>query len=106
MNNRPTTLNLPGHLPYPLTVTSLLVKPGAKIKKHEGLLVYKFRSYVSEDNDDLPDQKSVRKEMLDQFDSPWEGLLTHWLITEGTVVSSSRSHCNGFTLTTVNRSCL
>jgi hypothetical protein len=89
MNKRPTTLHLPGHLPFPVTITSLLVKPDSEIKKHDGLFVYKFLATVSEDRDGEEDTP-VRKEMVEQFDSPWEGILTEWHITEGTVVSSSR----------------
>jgi len=90
MNNPPTTLHFPGHLPFPVTITSLLVHPKSPIKKHDGLLVYKFFSYVSEDGDDGED-RPVRKEMVEQFDSPWEGVLTDWFVKEGSVVSSSRS---------------
>jgi RNA polymerase II subunit A C-terminal domain phosphatase len=89
MNKRPTTLHLPGHLPFPITITSLLVKPDSQIKKHDGLLVYKFLATVSDDRDGEEDTP-VRKEMVEQFDSPWEGILTEWHITEGAVVSSSR----------------
>jgi hypothetical protein len=89
MNNRPTTLHLPGHLPYPITITSFLLKPDSPIKKHDGLLVYKFWSYVSEEQEDQ-EEKSVRKEMVEQFDSPWEGVLTEWLVKEGAVISSAR----------------
>lgn len=89
MNNRPTILHLPGHLPYPITISSLLVKPDSPIKKHDGLLVYKFFAYESEEQDDQEEQ-SVRKERVEQFDSPWEGILTEWLVKEGTVVNSSK----------------
>ena len=92
MNNRPTTLHLPGHLPYPITITSLLVNPDSPIKKHDGLLVYKFYTTSSEeDADDQYDREPGRnKEMVDQFDSPWEGILTEWHIKEGTIVHSAR----------------
>ena len=90
MNNRPTTLHLPGHLPFPITISSLLVKADSPIKKHEGLLVYKFFSYVSEEQDDSRREKQVRREMVEQFDSPWEGILTEWLVKEGSVIASSR----------------
>lgn len=92
MNNRPTTLRLPGHLPYPITITSLLVRPDSPIKKHDGLLVYKFYTTSSEeDRDDQDEREPERnKEMVDQFDSPWEGILTEWLIKEGDTVHSSR----------------
>jgi RNA polymerase II subunit A C-terminal domain phosphatase len=89
MNNRPTTLHLPGHLPYPIIVSSLLVKPESPIKKHDGLLVYKFFVDESEEQDDQ-EVKPVKKEMVEQFDSPWEGILTEWLVKEGTVVQSSK----------------
>lgn len=63
--------------------------PDTPIKKHDGLLVYKFFSNVTEDGDDGED-RSVQKEMVEQFDSPWEGVLTEWFINEGSVISSSR----------------
>jgi hypothetical protein len=90
MNNRPTTFHLPSHLPFPITISSFLVKPDSPIKKHDGLLVYKFFTYVSEDQNDREEEKQVKKEMVEQFDSPWEGILTEWLVEEGTVVSSAR----------------
>ena len=89
MDNPPRTQHLPGHLPFPVTITSLLVQPDTRIRKHDGLLVYKFFSYVSEDGDDGED-RAVRKEMVEQFDSPWEGVLTEWFVKEGSVVASSR----------------
>jgi RNA polymerase II subunit A C-terminal domain phosphatase len=89
MNNRPTILHLPGHLPYPITISSLLVKPDSTIRKHDGLLVYKFFAYESEEQDDQ-EEKPVRKERVEQFDSPWEGILTEWLVKEGTIVNSSK----------------
>src|SRR5271170_5521782 len=89
MNNRPTILHLPSHLPYPITISSLLVRPDSPIKKHDGLLVYKFFAYESEEQDDQEEQP-VRKERVEQFDSPWEGILTEWLVKEGTIVNSSK----------------
>ena len=89
MNNRPTILHLPGHLPYPITISSLLVKPDSPIKKHDGLLVYKFFAFESEVQGDRT-ERSVRREMVEQFDSPWEGILTEWLVEEGTIVHSSK----------------
>jgi RNA polymerase II subunit A C-terminal domain phosphatase len=95
MNNRPTALNLPGHLPYPITITSLLVKPDSPIKKHDGLLIYKFFSQVSEEQEEDQDEKHVRKEMVEQFDSPWEGVLKEWHVKEGSVISSTRLNSMG-----------
>jgi|SRR5579859_4283689 len=89
MDNPPRTQHFPGHLPFPITITSLLVRPGTPIRKHDGLLVYKFISNVMEDGEDGED-RSVQKEMVEQFDSPWEGVLTDWFIKEGSVISSSR----------------
>jgi RNA polymerase II subunit A C-terminal domain phosphatase len=98
MNNKsPTTLHLPGHLPFPVTITSLLIKSGSTIKKHEGLLVYKF--VVSENGEDDGESSSsgkerssiMRKEMFEQFDSSWEGTIKEWYVKEGATISSSRS---------------
>src|SRR5437773_10100974 len=94
MNNRPTTLHLPSHLRFPITISSFLVKPDSSIKKHDGLLVYKFFASVSEEQDEDEDEegrKQVRKEMVEEFDSPWEGILTEWFVQEGSVVTSARS---------------
>ena len=90
MNNRPTTLHLPSHLPFPITISSLLIKPDSPIKKHDRLLVYKFFSMVSEEQDDVEEERQVKKEMVEQFDSPWEGILSEWFLEEGSVVSSAR----------------
>ena len=92
MNKRPTTLQLPAHLPYPITITSLLVKPDSLIRKHDVLLVYKFFAYVNEDRDDQDDQEEPpeKREMVEQFDSSWEGILTEWHVKVGSVISSSR----------------
>ena len=89
MNKSATTLHLPAHLPFPVTIASFLVTPGSSVRKHDGLLVYKF--YVTEEQDDDQDHPVlVRKEMVEQFDSPWEGILKEWLVKEGATVSSSR----------------
>lgn len=91
MNNRPTTLHLPAHLPFPITISSLLASPQDPIRKHDGLLVYKFYALESEEQDDDSDApKQVTKEIFEQFDSPWEGIFHGWLVEEGTVVASAR----------------
>ena|ERR1700737_2346911 len=89
MNQRPTTLHVPGHLPFPITVTSLLVQPGQSIKKHDRLLVYKFLALADEEQADA-EEAPVRKEMVEQFDSPWEGVVTEWHVKEGSVIASSK----------------
>jgi hypothetical protein len=92
MNNRPTTLHLPAHLPFPITISSLLAKPQDPIRKHDGLLVYKFYALETEEQDDDAEApKQVTKEIFEQFDSPWEGIFNEWLVKEGTVVASARS---------------
>jgi len=91
MNNRPTTLHLPAHLPFPITISSLLVKPQTPIRKHDGLLVYKFSALESEEQDDGSEgRKDVRRQIFEQFDSPWEGIFDNWFVEEGSVVTSAR----------------
>ena len=51
-----------------------------------------------DEEDDDEGHKQVRKEMVEQFDSPWEGILTEWLVQEGSVVASARSDSNSFFL--------
>jgi RNA polymerase II subunit A-like phosphatase len=90
MNERPTTLHFPGHLPFPITVTSLLVQPQSAIRKHDRLLVYKFvPNNVIEEQSDVENISIPNKEMVDQFDSPWDGVVTEWHVKEGSVVHSS-----------------
>jgi hypothetical protein len=88
MNQRPSILHFPAHLPFPITITSLLVQPDATIKKHDGLLVYKFNSFLAEEQGES--DELVRKDMVEQFDSPWEGVVTEWHVKEGTIITSSR----------------
>jgi hypothetical protein len=91
MNNRPTTLHLPAHLPFPITISSLLARPQDPIRKHDGLLVYKFNALEAEEQDDDSEAPTqVTKEIFEQFDSPWEGIFNEWLVNEGTVVASAR----------------
>jgi RNA polymerase II subunit A-like phosphatase len=102
MNERPTTLHFPGHLPFPITVTSLLVQPQSAIRKHDRLLVYKFVPNVSDELAD-GDNVSIRKEMVEQFDSPWDGVVTEWHVSEGSVVHSSSYSLALVCLTLANR---
>ena len=91
MNNRPTTLHLPAHLPFPITISSLLVTPRTPIRKHDGLLVYKFSTLESEERDAGSEgPKDVRRQIFEQFDSPWEGVFDKWFVEEGSVVTSAR----------------
>src|SRR5579859_2576083 len=89
MNNRPTTLSLPGHLPYPITITSLLLQAETTVKKHDGLLVYKFIPRGEEEVEEGEERPPTVKETFEQFDSPWEGILTEWHVKEGSVVNNA-----------------
>ncbi|WWC91528.1 uncharacterized protein L201_006474 [Kwoniella dendrophila CBS 6074] len=49
MSDPPTQLSLPSILPYPITITRLLVKPGDSVKRGSNLLEYSFMSKEQKD---------------------------------------------------------
>jgi RNA polymerase II subunit A C-terminal domain phosphatase len=76
-------VHLGSRLHYPITITKLLKSPGDTIRKQENIIEYKFswRRRVNED-------EWVDETTYTEFDSPAEGVLKQWRITEGMVVNA------------------
>ncbi|TFB02915.1 RNA polymerase II subunit A C-terminal domain phosphatase [Trichoderma ghanense] len=76
-------VSLGSRLHYPIVITKLLKKPGEPIKKQETIIEYKFswRRKISDD-------EWVDETTYTEFDSPAEGTLKEWRITEGQTIAA------------------
>jgi RNA polymerase II subunit A C-terminal domain phosphatase len=79
-------LRLPPTLHYPITVLSLLKRPGDKIKRDEAIFSYIYYTVVSE-GDGLGNRVSVRREYPSKFQSTADGELMLWRVSNGDVIN-------------------
>lgn len=75
-------------LHYPITVTKLLVKPGAKVKLSDVLFKYTFTSKVSEGNK-YGDEVEVERTFPAEFKSETDGEVVSWQIKTGAVLEKA-----------------
>jgi len=82
-----TELHLPRDLPYPITVAQLHVQPGDQVQQGTLLLTYSFlRKSTDPEEKDAPPTK-----LFGTWDSPIEGTLSRWALSEREVVSRERA---------------
>jgi RNA polymerase II subunit A-like phosphatase len=84
------TIRLGTRLRYPITIVRLLKSPGDQIKKQEPLLEYSFkwkREIVDEIGGDTREEEQTTTVT---WDSPADGELTQWHITEGQHIVADR----------------
>lgn len=81
----PTPLSLPPDLPYPITLTRLLVVPGVEVYRGTRLAEYKFLSATRRKENDAKTRagKSVsakerEDDMVGSWESPIDGTVTRW----------------------------
>jgi hypothetical protein len=82
---RSMLLRLPPTLHYPITVLSLLKRPGDKVKRDEAIFCYIYYTVVSE-GDGLGNKVSVRREYPCKFQSAVDGEIMSWRISTGDVI--------------------
>ncbi|KKA21311.1 Phosphoprotein phosphatase [Rasamsonia emersonii CBS 393.64] len=78
-------LRLPPTLHYPITVTSLLKRPGDKVERNEALFWYVYETTVTE-GDGLGNKIEVRRQYPTKFESTVDGEVIEWKITKGDVI--------------------
>lgn len=78
-------LRLPNTLHYPITVTSLLKRPGDKVKCDEALFWYIYQTTVTE-GDGLGNKIEVQKPFPTKFESTVDGEIIEWQIAKGDVI--------------------
>ncbi|KAL7662437.1 RNA polymerase II subunit A C-terminal domain phosphatase [[Candida] zeylanoides] len=78
-----TTVTLPQHLPFPVTVTSVACRAGDTIPKHEAMLTYKYWDYQEDPRGDEGDAPRVRVERVGTFESPVGGEVAEVLVCVG-----------------------
>lgn len=92
-----TTLSLPKSLPYPLTVTAVLIRPDFFVKKHALLFKYRFYENVVVPTEKLdPEEvekykyepKIIKLEVIGTFESPIEGDVVSVSLKVGDVVEN------------------
>jgi RNA polymerase II subunit A C-terminal domain phosphatase len=80
-------LRLPPTLHYPITVTSLLKRPGDTVQRDEALFWYVYQTTVTE-GDGLGNHINVQKTFPTKFESTVDGVIVDWKIKKGDVVES------------------
>jgi RNA polymerase II subunit A-like phosphatase len=88
----PTNLNLPESLPYPITITSLLVNPGNPVTRGTPLCDYSFAYKLSAQP--APQSPSARDKLrhkgiiYGRWECPIDGIFDKWLIHKGDTILS------------------
>ncbi|KAL1962079.1 hypothetical protein VTN77DRAFT_607 [Rasamsonia byssochlamydoides] len=78
-------LRLPPTLHYPITVTSLLKRPGDTVAQNEALFWYVYQTTVTE-GDGLGNKIEVRRDYPTRFESTVDGEIIEWKISKGDVI--------------------
>lgn len=87
LDQLPTVLSLPSNLPYPITISKFLVKPGEHISRGQNVLSYSYNvdnSLLREAGDPAANSKK-RKQGNDTLIAMWESSI------EGEVVQWDES---------------
>ena len=80
-------LSLGPRLKYPITISRLLKEAGDEIKKQEPILQYKF-TWMQKVGDPFGEQWEEEQTTIADWDSPTDGSIKAWKISEGTVVEN------------------
>ncbi|KAJ0426144.1 hypothetical protein BJY00DRAFT_273096 [Aspergillus carlsbadensis] len=78
-------LRLPPSLHYPITVTSLLKRPGDEVQRDEALFWYVYQTTVTE-GDGLGNKVDVKRKFPTRFESTVDGTILKWKISKGDVI--------------------
>lgn len=78
--SEPTPIRLPGSVPFPVTISSILCKEGDTIKKHTPLIKYKYWDYQDDPNSKEEEPPKIRVERIGSYESPIEGQVTSVLV--------------------------
>jgi RNA polymerase II subunit A-like phosphatase len=82
-----TSLKLPRSTPFPVKISSIAIREGDSISKHDLILRYSYWEFQdvpaqdnandSDDQDSLPAAKKVRVDLAGSFDSPIDGIVSN-----------------------------
>ncbi|KAJ5760729.1 hypothetical protein N7520_007885 [Penicillium odoratum] len=78
-------LRLPPSLHYPITITSLLKKPGDEVQRDEALFWYYYHSEV-EEGDGIGNIIKKQRKFPTRFESTVDGEIEGWKISKGDVI--------------------
>ncbi|GMM35271.1 protein serine/threonine phosphatase [Saccharomycopsis crataegensis] len=94
-----TKLYLPSSLPYPITVTSILVRPNFEISRHTPVLKYRYLENQIVPTEKLePEEieeyqhnpKVIKVESIGSFESPIKGKVIDLKVKVGDIISSDK----------------
>lgn len=68
-----TGIKLPQYVPFPVTVSSVVCRPGQTIAKHKPLFTYKYWDYQDDPNSKEDPPTKIRVERIGTYESPIEG---------------------------------
>lgn len=71
-----TSISLPASVPFPVTVTAVMCRPGDEVKKHTTLIKYRYWDYQDDPNLKETNPPKIRVERIGTFESPIEGEVT------------------------------
>lgn len=80
-------IKFPHTIPFPVTITELLVTPSDGVNRMQGILLYRFTGKFPVITG-IDEVNMVEEERTEQFDSPEDGTLSRWLIRVGAVIES------------------
>ncbi|KKK23867.1 hypothetical protein P175DRAFT_0508390 [Aspergillus ochraceoroseus IBT 24754] len=78
-------LRLPPSLHYPITVTSLLKRPGDAVERDEALFWYVYQTTVTE-GDGLGNRVDVKRKFPTKFESTVDGTIVRWMVAKGDII--------------------
>lgn len=78
-------LRLPPSLHYPITITSLLKRPGELVERDEAIFWYIYHTTV-EEGDGLGNKVEVQRRFPTRFESTVDGAIVQWKIAKGDVI--------------------
>jgi RNA polymerase II subunit A-like phosphatase len=78
-------LRLPPTLHYPITVKSLLKRPGDSVERGDHLFWYVYKTTVIE-GDGWGNDTEVQKEFPIKFESSVDGTVVEWKISKGDII--------------------
>lgn len=93
-------VSLPLSVPFPVTVTAIICKPGDQVQKHTTLVKYRYWDYQDDPNSKEATPPKIRVERIGTFESPIEGEVTEVAIHVNDEIAHS-----GIAVCTVQEAC-
>ena len=92
-----TPISLPQSVPFPVTVTQVMISPGQTLPRHQPLLKYKYWDYQDNPNDaDTDEPTKMRVERIGTIESPITGEVEEVCVWVRRFTLHQYTHCRYF----------